>query len=86
MSSIFGILSIVGYIIMAVGGIWILVKAFQESILWGLGSLFIPFVVFFFIGMHWQVSKKPFFIRLIGFAVAIISMVLTIMTATPAVG
>jgi hypothetical protein len=38
----------------------ILVKAFQKSVIWGLGSLFVPFVVLVFIFMNWDATKKPF--------------------------
>ena len=59
-------LLILGMILGAVGGIWLLVVAFKESVWWGLGSLFIPFVSLIFVIMHWQVSKKPFLISLAG--------------------
>ena len=46
---IFGILlMVVGGIVGCVGGIWLLVVAFQQHILWGLGSLFVPFVSLIF--------------------------------------
>ena len=36
------ILFIIGAVLGLVGGIWLLVVAVRTSILWGLGSLFIP--------------------------------------------
>ena len=39
-------------------GIIILVKAFQTSILWGLGSLFIPFVILIFVFLGYQGAKN----------------------------
>ncbi len=54
----------VGAIIGFVGGIMLLIVAFKEHILWGLGSLFIPFVGLVFVIMHWPVAKKPFLITL----------------------
>jgi hypothetical protein len=59
-------LFILGMILAVVGGIWLLVVAFQESVWWGLGSLLLPFVSLIFVIMHWQVSKKPFLISLAG--------------------
>jgi len=57
----------IGMALMAVGvigslifGIMILIKAFQTSILWGLGSLFIPFVILIFVITHWNETSKPF--------------------------
>jgi hypothetical protein len=59
-------LLIVGMILGVVGGIWLLVVAFKESVWWGLGSLLLPFVSLIFVIMHWQVSKKPFLISVAG--------------------
>jgi hypothetical protein len=60
-------LLILGMILTVVGGIWLLVVAFQTSVWWGLGSLLIPFVGLVFVFMHWQPSKKPFLIYVVGF-------------------
>ena len=40
--------------------IWILVLAFQESLVWGLCSLLIPFVALVFVIMHWDKAGRPF--------------------------
>jgi hypothetical protein len=77
------LLLVVGLIIAAVGGIWLLVVAFQESILWGLGSLFIPLVGLVFVIMHWEVAKKPFLINIGG---AVLIGLGTIMGGTGAEG
>ena len=53
-------LAIVSGLAMLVFSIQILITAFKTSILWGLGSLLVPFVIFFFIFMHWEETKKPF--------------------------
>ena len=60
------ILFSVGVIIAAVGGIWVVVKAFQESLVWGLCSIFIPLVVLIFVLTHWGDCKKPFGIWAVG--------------------
>jgi hypothetical protein len=57
-----------GVIIAAVGGIWLLVVAFQKSVWWGLGSLLVPMVSLVFVILNWQDSKKPFLIQLAGLA------------------
>lgn len=64
----------IGGIVMLVGGIWILVKAFQESILWGLASLFIPIVGLVFVITHWQDAGKPFLIYLAGLAIYLVGV------------
>jgi len=66
MSIIGGILIAVGSIICLVYGIIILIKAFKEHILWGLGYLFVPFVGLVFIIKYWDKCKKPFLMLLLG--------------------
>lgn len=46
------ILLAVGFIISVVAGIWFLVVAFKQSVLWGLGCLFVPFVSLIFLIIH----------------------------------
>lgn len=70
------ILSILGIVIALVGGIWLLVKAFQTSILWGLGCLFLAPVQLVFIIMHWGEAKKPFLIYLAGIILMVLGAVL----------
>ena len=71
------LLVILGGIAMFVGGIWLLVEAFKESVLWGLGSIFIPFVSLVFVIMHWDVSKTPFLIQIGGLVLLIAGVVIT---------
>jgi hypothetical protein len=59
-------LIIAGYLLLAVGAVWFLVAAFMESILWGLGCMFIPFVGLFFLILHWNRAAKPFLLQLAG--------------------
>lgn len=59
-------LLMIGLLVSLIGGIWLLVVAFQESVWWGLGSLFLTPVAIVFVILHWQVSKKPFLISLAG--------------------
>jgi hypothetical protein len=62
-------LFVVGILIMTGAGLWLLVKAFQTSVLWGLGYIFVPFVSIIFVILHWQDTKKPFLYLLAGLAV-----------------
>jgi hypothetical protein len=55
-----------GVILAFVGGIWMLVLAFKESLVWGLCSLLIPFVLLVFALMHWDTCKKAFGIWVAG--------------------
>ena len=64
----------IGGIVMFIGGIWILVKAFQESILWGLGSLFVPIVGLVFVITHWEQAGKPFLVQLAGLVIYLVGI------------
>lgn len=68
-------MEILGYIglgLVLVGNIWMLVRAFTESILWGLAVLFLPIVGLFFLVMHWDKAKHPFLVNLLGIAMLFI--------------
>lgn len=55
---IFVLVSIISFL-------WLLVLAFKTSFLWGLGTLFIPFVYLIFIFSHWERVKIPGILNLI---------------------
>lgn len=76
MALIGGILAILGLLLIFVGSIWLLIRAFQVSILWGLGSLFIPFVGLIFVILHWGAAKQPFLIMIGGIVLSVIGSVL----------
>jgi hypothetical protein len=67
---------IVGGLIALVYGIILLVKAFQTSVLWGLGYIFIPFVALVFVIMHWEETKKPFLMSLLSIPFFIVGIIL----------
>jgi hypothetical protein len=50
----------IGGIIMVIASFTILIKAFQTSVLWGLGYIIVPFVGLIFVILYWQETKKPF--------------------------
>ena len=60
------ILIVIGALISIVYGIQLLITAFQTSLLWGLGYIFVPFVSLIFVAVHWEEVKKPFLRGLIG--------------------
>jgi hypothetical protein len=66
----------IGSIVMLIFGVILLVKAFQTSVLWGLGYLFVPFVALIFVIMHWDDTKKPFLYSLVGFVVCVVGIAL----------
>lgn len=66
----------IGCIAMIVGGLWFIVKTFEESVLWGLGCLFVPFVSLFFLFLHWDKAGKPFLLQIAGLIPAVIGAIL----------
>ncbi len=54
------ILSVVGGIGALIFGIQILILAFRTSLAWGLCSLLIPLVIFFYVAKNWAACKTPF--------------------------
>jgi hypothetical protein len=61
-----GCLFLIGFLINFIAGVWLLVAAFQESLWWGFGCLFIPFVQLVFLFAHWDRAKAPFLLGLVG--------------------
>ncbi|MGY8770298.1 MAG: hypothetical protein ACKVH8_17920 [Pirellulales bacterium] len=76
-----GLLSLVGSIACLVGVIWIIVIAFKESVLWGLGCLFVPFVVLIFAIMNWDSASKPALIVIGGIGLSVMGGVLAALGA-----
>lgn len=60
-------LTIIAAILVTVGSFWILIAAFQESILWGLACLFFPGIASFaLLFIHPNRALRPFALQLIG--------------------
>ncbi|HEV8694779.1 MAG TPA: hypothetical protein VGQ93_11455 [Lysobacter sp.] len=55
-----------GVILSLIGGLWIVVNAFRTSVLWGLGSLLVPFVSLIFAIMNFGENKIPLILSVIG--------------------
>lgn len=55
-----------GLLISLIGGIWFLVEAFKESVLWGLGCLLCGIVSLIFLIQFWRAAKRPFLLSLLG--------------------
>ncbi len=76
MEAIAVVLLIVGFLVMGITGIVLLTKAFQTSLMWGLGYLFVPFVSLIFVFTYWNDTKKPFLYMLGGVVVLIVGIAL----------
>ena len=70
------LLMAVGVIVSFVFSIIILIQAFKTSILWGLGSIFIPFVILVYVFMNWADTKKSFLYVIGGWVLTVVGGVL----------
>ena len=66
-----------GFIIFLIGSFGYLIATFRTSIIWGLSCLFLPFVSFLFLFVHWKNASKPFFTSMIGVAIMFLGVLLT---------
>jgi hypothetical protein len=63
-----------GYGLIFIGSLLVLIAAFKESVLWGLGSILIPFVGLFFIITHWEQSKGGVLFEVAGVACLVLGI------------
>lgn len=74
-----------GIVLLLVGGLFFLIAAFRESLLWGLGVLFLPVVPLIFLIVHWHRAKGPFFLQLYGLGFVLLA-VLAMSARLPIIG
>lgn len=72
-------LTLTAVVVLIISSIVLLVAAFKESVLWGLGSLFVPFVGLIFVIKYWADVRRAFLTNLISGVV-----VLLMVSALPA--
>ncbi len=62
------ILFFLGVLLMTVAGIWGIVLAFQDSVVWGVLYLFVPFAALVFIVKKWskKAVRNSFFLEIVG--------------------
>lgn len=64
---------LIGLVLMLVTHIWLLVRIFEQSIGWGLGSLFVPIVGLIAVFMFWEHTKRSFVGQFICTGIIIVS-------------
>jgi hypothetical protein len=65
---------IVSMILLFAGSIMLLVEAFSESVLWGLGCLLLAFpVALLFVLTHWGQAKKAVFVQIAGMILLVVA-------------
>ncbi len=67
------ILLISGLMVFLIGSVGFLIATFRVGILWGLSCMFLPFVSFIFLFVHWKTAAKPFLISMVGVAILFLS-------------
>ena len=74
-----------GFLLSMVGGIWGLVQAFQEDIVWGLLYFFVPFAGYVFYAKKWGNLKirKTFLIQCAGLFMLLLGGITTAIFAPP---
>lgn len=64
------VLTVIGCIVMFVGGIWFLIEAFHSGLMWGIGCLFCGGIVgLIWLVTHWQDGKAPFGLQILGMVI-----------------
>ncbi len=77
-----GLFFLLGFLFAIVGGIWGLVQAFQEDVVWGLLYWFIPFAALVFYIKKWSNKKirKTFLIQLAAWPMFLLSGIITMVS------
>jgi hypothetical protein len=66
-------MSTLASLLIAVGWIWLLVRAFQSSFWWGVGCLVLPLVWLLFALLHPREAAPPFAVFVAGMVLLILS-------------
>ena len=65
---------LVAFVLSTVGGIWLLVQAFQEDVTQGLLTLFVPFYAIYYTATRWAATWRATTLYLLGAAAGIVGM------------
>jgi hypothetical protein len=60
------VMMLVGFVIGIAGGVMLLIEAFREHVLWGLGTLLFGVVGLVFALLHWDRAGKPLLLNIGG--------------------
>lgn len=73
-----GLLLLLAYALAIIGGIMVLIAAFQVSLVWGLAVLLLPGIVhLIFIVLHWQEAKRGVLIQLCAIPCVILAHIMS---------
>jgi len=76
------VLLVIGIVLAIISGIWGLILAFSDSIVWGLLYLFVPFAALAFVITHFQIKavRRSFYLGFLSFGIIIISSAITFLS------
>ncbi len=63
---------VLGWLMAFAGGVWVLVVAFQDDVMQGLLCMFVPFYGLIYIITHFEETKKPLLLEVVGTVLAIV--------------
>jgi hypothetical protein len=55
-----GLVGLVGVLLMVLTHIWLLIRIFEQSVGWGLASVFVPLVGLIAVAQFWEKTKRSF--------------------------
>jgi hypothetical protein len=55
-----GLIGVFGILLMVLAHIWLLIRIFEQSVGWGLASLFLPVAGYIAVGKFWEKTKRSF--------------------------
>jgi len=70
------ILLISGLIVFVFGSVGFTIATFRVGVLWGLSCIFLPFISFVFLFVHWKTAAKPFLVSVVGVSILFLSTML----------
>ncbi|MGH8081744.1 MAG: hypothetical protein ACREP7_14310 [Lysobacter sp.] len=68
MGSVLIVLMVLGFVLQLYGFVWLLILAFKEHVLWGVGSLLITPVMWVYAILHWRDAKFAALVHFAGLA------------------
>ncbi len=67
------ILLVAGWLLTFLGSLWIIVLAWQRSVLWGVICVLVPIVQIVYVAMHVKESKQAFFLQIAGLILVVLA-------------
>lgn len=77
METISAALIMLGLFITVLAKIWLVCYAYDDGCLWVIIVLLLPFGELLYILLYWQDAKKPFYLWLVGFLIALVGVLLS---------